>query len=85
MNENYLATSSIVAGIGLSFVSESNTMWIYSSFAFYIYWYLSKISTWQDECDEAGGDGHGAKDEGGDDGADLSQGGHSGGQSASHL
>ena len=45
MNENYLATSSIVAGIGLSFVSESNNMWIYSniSFAFYIevfYWIL---------------------------------------------
>ena len=34
LNENYLATSSIVAGIGLSFVSESNNMWIYSNISF---------------------------------------------------
>ena len=47
--------------------------------------FFIEFSTWQDECDEAGGDGHGAKDEGGDDGADLSQGGHGGGQSASDL
>ena len=44
------------------------------SFNFFFF----KFSTWQDECDEAGGDGHGAKDEGGDDGADLGQGGHCG-------
>ena len=53
-------------------------------FCFFIEVFI-KFSTWQDECDEAGGDGHGAKDEGGDDGADLSQGGHGGGQSAPHL
>ena len=44
-----------------------------------------KMVTWQDEGDEAGCDGHGAKDEGGDDGADLGQGGHCGRQGASHL
>ena len=43
------------------------------------------LFTWKDECDEAGGDGHGSKDEGGDDRADLSQGRHSGRQCASDL
>ena len=38
--------------------------------------FVIKFFTWKDECDEAGGDGHGSKDEGGDDGADLGQGGH---------
>ena len=38
--------------------------------------FVIEFFTWKDECDEAGGDGHGPKDEGGDDGADLSQGRH---------
>ena len=44
-----------------------------------------KMVTWQDEGDEAGCDGHGAKDEGGDDRADLGQRRHRRRQRASHL
>ena len=44
-----------------------------------------KMVTWQDERDEAGCDGHGAKDEGGDDRADLGQRRHRRRQRASHL
>ena len=44
-----------------------------------------KMVTWQDEGDEAGCDGHGAKYEGGDDRADLRQRRHRRRQRASHL
>ena len=44
-----------------------------------------KMVTWQDEGDEAGCDGHGAEDEGGDDRADLRQRRHRRRQRASHL
>jgi len=43
------------------------------------------LGLWQDEGDEAGCDGHGAKDEGGDDRADLGQRRHRRRQRASHL
>ena len=39
----------------------------------------------EEEGEDAGGDGHHAKDQGGDDGADLGQRGHGGRQGASHL
>ena len=45
-------------------------------FCLHVSFFPIKFFTWKDECDEAGGDGHGSKDEGGDDGADLGQGGH---------
>ena len=39
----------------------------------------------EEECEEAGGDGHHGEDEGRDDGMDVSQGGHCGGQSPAQL
>ena len=39
----------------------------------------------EEECEEAGGDGHHGEDEGRDDGMDVSQGSHCGGQSPAQL
>ena len=48
-------------------------------------WHFPALSFREEECEEAGGDGHHGEDQGRDGGVDVSQGGHCGGQSSPQL
>ena len=48
-------------------------------------WHFPALSFREEECEEAGGDGHHGEDQGRDGGVDVSQGGHRGGEGPAYL